>query len=261
MKKILLMLLMAACVPLTAQTIATDTIGKCNGVFSVSPTTKVRFSQGNLQYQPSTRLWRFADVQTDVLGWQDYFASPRYKGWIDLFGWGTGDNPTGFSTSGSDYKYTEWGIFCALPTGDGKQWRALSVEEWTYLLSKRPRARRLYALAYVCGRYGMVLLPDEWKCPKGIYMLTGPKEDKTNVYNEEKWARLEAAGAVFLPAESKRMGTEAAGSANACHYWTSSNNTKKGDEAVYLLVDPYLPQAKSASRATGMSVRLVQEVD
>ena len=98
MKKILLMLLMAACVPLTAQTIATDSIGKCNGVFSVSPTTKVRFSQGNLQYQPSTRLWRFADVQTDVLGWQDYFASPRYKGWIDLFGWGTGDNPTGFST-------------------------------------------------------------------------------------------------------------------------------------------------------------------
>lgn len=261
MKRLFLLLMMAACVPALAQETASDPVGKCNGTFAVSPTMKVRFAPGNLQYQPSTGAWRFAASQTDAAGWQPGYASSRYKGWISLFGWGTGDSPTNYSTMGGDYKYTDWGIFCALPTGDGKQWRALSVDEWTYLLSKRPRARRLYALAYVCGRYGLILLPDSWQCPKGIYMRTGPKEEGTNVYNEERWAQLEAAGAVFLPAEHKRMGTETVGSGGACHYWTSTNNRKKGDEAVYLLVDPYLPQARSASKATGMSVRLVQEVD
>lgn len=253
----------AALVPgtLTAQVSTTDSIGKAQGVFSVSPTLKVRFAPGNLQYQPYTHLWRFAPEQTAVEGWQEGYASPRYKGWIDLFGWGTGMNPTNYSTSPEEYSYVEWGLFCALPTSDGKQWRTLGLDEWTYLLSKRPRARRLYALAYVCGHYGMVLLPDGWRCPKGIYMRTGPKEEGTNVYNEEKWKRLEESGAIFLPAETKRMGTEAAGSANACRYWTSSVNAKKGTEAIYLLVDPYLPQAKSASKATGMSVRLVQDIE
>lgn len=267
MKKSALTLLAAVCFlslslpgTVAAQSASTDSTGYGQGLFSVSPTLKVRFSPGNLQYQPSTHLWRFAPQQTEVAGWQESYTSPRYKGWTDLFGWGTGSNPTNYSTKPEEYSYVEWGVFCALPTGEGKQWRTLGLDEWTYLLSKRPRARRLYALAYVCGHYGLVVLPDGWKCPKGIYMRTGPKEEGTNVYNEEKWKRLEESGAVFLPAETKRVGTETAGSANACRYWTSTANTKKGGEAIYLLVDPYLPQAKSASKATGLSVRLVQDM-
>ena len=53
MKRTLLLLLMAACMSAVAQTAPADSIGKCNGSFSVSPTTKVRFSPGNLQYQTS----------------------------------------------------------------------------------------------------------------------------------------------------------------------------------------------------------------
>lgn len=34
--------------------------------FSVSPTKKVRFAKGNLQYMPSTSTWRFAEHQYDV---------------------------------------------------------------------------------------------------------------------------------------------------------------------------------------------------
>ena len=37
--------------------------GAINGVFSVASNKKVYFSQGNLQYQASTRTWRFAEHQ------------------------------------------------------------------------------------------------------------------------------------------------------------------------------------------------------
>ena len=35
--------------------------------FSVSDSTKVHFSQGNLQYQASTNTWRFAEHQWDYV--------------------------------------------------------------------------------------------------------------------------------------------------------------------------------------------------
>lgn len=91
--------------------------GKLPGLFSISPTQQVQFSQGNLQYQASTNTWRFAEHQWDYVGSQKpvYYGeeidtgsplyldkiggtvigsdnseiSPTYSGWIDLFGWGT----------------------------------------------------------------------------------------------------------------------------------------------------------------------------
>lgn len=76
--------------------------GAINGLFSVSPSKKVYFSQGNLQYQASTNTWRFAENQWDYVGDGTYgtvvengvkcnneLISSTYDGWIDLFGWGT----------------------------------------------------------------------------------------------------------------------------------------------------------------------------
>ena len=75
--------------------------GVLPGLFSVSATRQVRFSQGNLQYQASTNTWRFAEHQYDYVGTQtaDRYGnyggnvsgsdnrsiSSTYSGWIDLF--------------------------------------------------------------------------------------------------------------------------------------------------------------------------------
>lgn len=261
MKKLLVLLFAAATLSLSAQAPAdSNAVGKCGGLFSINPTTQVRFSPGNLQYQPSTHLCRFAAEQTEVIGWKPLYANDRYKGWMDLFGWGTAMNPTNYSEDPSEYSFADWGFYCGLPTNGAKMWRTLTMDEWTYLLAKRPKARRLYAIAYVDRVYGLILLPDGWKCPKGVYVKPGPKEDQANWYTAEKWALLEAAGAVFLPCETKRVGVNPQGSASSCHYWTATPNTKKSDEALYLLVDPYVPQARSAAKNVGLSVRLVQEV-
>ncbi|MBQ8957576.1 MAG: hypothetical protein IJ057_03585 [Bacteroidales bacterium] len=63
--------------------------GLTQGLFSVSATLQVRFSQGNLQYQASTGTWRFAESQLDYIGEGNANISESYDGWIDLFGWGT----------------------------------------------------------------------------------------------------------------------------------------------------------------------------
>ena len=90
-KAILLFFVIFVSLSLTAQEAVCDSsaVSKCSGFFSVSPTMKVRFAPGNLQYQPSTRLCRFAAEQTEVIGWKPFYGNERYKGWIDLFGWGT----------------------------------------------------------------------------------------------------------------------------------------------------------------------------
>ena len=77
------------------------TEGALRGKFAISATDTVAFSRGNLQYQPSTSTWRFAENQWDFVGTangriRSYQYSTEgwvwtYKGWLDLFGWGTGN--------------------------------------------------------------------------------------------------------------------------------------------------------------------------
>lgn len=58
--------------------------------FSVSPTKKVKFSQGNLQYNAADNIWRFAENQCDrISDEKNSYVSEFYDGWIDEFGWAT----------------------------------------------------------------------------------------------------------------------------------------------------------------------------
>ena len=81
--------------------------GTINGIFSVSQNKMVKFSQGNLQYQASTKTWRFAEHQWDIIGKNNMYISKKYSGWIDLFGWSTsgfkGKNPYMTNTNSNSY--------------------------------------------------------------------------------------------------------------------------------------------------------------
>jgi uncharacterized repeat protein (TIGR02543 family) len=86
-----------------------DSNGATNARFSVRANKMVRFSRGNLQYQASTNTWRFAENQYDTIGADNTNISATNTGWIDLFGWGTGSNPTNTSTNNGDYSsFTDW---------------------------------------------------------------------------------------------------------------------------------------------------------
>ena len=105
------------------------------GAFSVSDGVQVHLSQGNLQYQARKRTWRFAENQYDIVGNDNSKISSSYSEWIDLFGWGTGKNPTKTNTGYSDYSdFVDWGKNAISNGGNkAKLWRTLTMDEWVYI--------------------------------------------------------------------------------------------------------------------------------
>jgi len=244
-----------------------DTINTCafpdgaiNGKFSISPTTQVYFSQGNLQYQPQTQRWRFADNQYDVIGEDNKNISSSYSGWIDLFGWGTGNNPLNTSMTDSDYpSFSEWGnniIANSVSMG----WRTLTTEEWTYLFSSRVNANNLYSQVSIGNQHGMIVFPDNWVQPTSIPFTAQANNWTTNVYTQEQWELLESLGAVFLPAAGTRNGTSVGVINYDGNYW-SSTKVNEQTLSIYIMYNPYhLALNCTKERHFGFSVRLVQEV-
>ena len=181
--------------------------GKLTGAFTINADgDQIVFSKGNLQYQASTTTWQFATNQYDMIGADNANISDTYTGWIDLFGWGTGNCPTKNSTDDEDYStFVDWGTNAISNGGnEANLWRTLTIQEWGYLIKTRTNADNLKGQATVADVHGFVLLPDSWTLPAGLSFTAIPNDWTTNVYTAEQWAQMEAAGAVFLPAAGYR---------------------------------------------------------
>ncbi len=201
--------------------------GAINGLFSVGEGQQVYFSQGNLQYHATSNIWRFALNQFDCVGEDNSNISPTYNGWIDLFGWGTGNNPTNSSTNGEEYNtFNEWGNNIITNGDNTTVWRTLTNEEWQYLYFERNTASGIrFVLARVDNRCGLVLLPDSWS--SSIYNLNNVNNVwgyNDNIITASVWASVfEPNGAVFLPAAGGREeGTIIEGLDWNGEYWSST---------------------------------------
>ena len=203
--------------------------GALPGAFSVSATHQVHFSQGNLQYRASTNTWRFAEHQYDYVGGANSNISSAYSGWIDLFGWGTGNNPTLASTNYTDYgTFVDWGSNAIINGGNAaNQWRTLASAEWDYLLNSRTNASSKRGTGNINGVGGLIILPDSWTQPSGCPQFNpGFVSDfggwSNNSYTLAQWAQMETAGAVFLPAAGRRSGTNVNDVGSKGNYWSST---------------------------------------
>ena len=205
-----------------AWTIHAGVQGALPGAFSVSATKKVYFSQGNLQYRKSTKVWRFGEYQYSFVGndrdangsghgnvYQDGVrsnnsTSTSYTGWMDLFGWGTGSAPTKISTANYEYStFTDWGVNKISNGGNqANLWRTLSKAEFEYIYSGRANAANKRSKAKVNGVRGYIFLPDSWTLPSGLSFVANAStvsEVAKNTYTIEQWQKMEQNGAVFLP--------------------------------------------------------------
>lgn len=179
-----------------------------SGKFSISSGKYINFSPGNLQYNKYKKKWRFASKQYNYIGDDNkWISSSYYEGWIDLFSWGTGDSPEYYTEEYLNSTFVDWG---SNEIGDYEvgTWRTLTINEWEYILSKRPNASSLKGVAQVAGTNGLILLPDNWECPNGITFNSGfgSSYSSVNNYSASEWAILESSGAVFLPAGGYRYG-------------------------------------------------------
>ncbi len=233
------------------------------GLFSVSVDKQVVFSPGNLQYHPAMNEWRFAENQTDFIGDANSNIAADYDGWIDLFGWGTGDAPTKSSTSYSDYStFIDWGTN-QIGADAPNTWRTLTSDEWVYLFDTRTDASSLYGIAQVSGVNGLVVLPDDWTVPAGISFKSGFHSDYVGDYSvyqsftDEKWQTMEQAGAVFLPTAGQRHGTDVYDVGYNGDYWS---DTKRNDICAYRMnfCSRYLDSQIDNLYNYGYSVRLAK---
>jgi hypothetical protein len=225
-------------------------------MFSINPNgDQVRFSQGNLQYNTSTQIWRFTERQYSIINDYERFTNT----WIDLFGWGTGNNPTLTSTNPVDYStFVDWGVN-AISNGGGVPnfWRTLSNSEWEYIINTRSDAFTKRGLATVNDVIGMVLLPDNWVMPTGLPSFnTAHNFYSDNVYTISQWVEMEAAGAVFMPYGYFRDGTQIYGNGLA-YYWSSTPNQE--DEAYSMTFGARYISTLVNNRYLGYMVRLVKD--
>ena len=231
---------------------------------------QIRFSLGNLQYNPTNNKWRFAPNQwNNMLQSNQYIWSITYSGWLDLFGWGTGNDPLSANTNGSEYaSYTEWGKN-KIGSDDRNTWRAPTTAEWDYIFNKRADASSKYGAAKVNDVGGLVILPDLWELPADCKftpgMVTGGYDwyYATNVYSTTQWEKMEKAGAIFLPAGGYRYynGNKHVYTDNVGYYWTSTPTNDIYYRAYNLYFTAYsLDAEKTFGRYFGCSVRLVKDI-
>ncbi len=244
------------------------------GAFSVAEGKQIAFSRGNLQYTQSTATWAFAKHQYDMLGEANVSGSVLADK-IDLFGWSgsTGSAKWGISTSqvANDYAgdFVDWGK----NIGDGNTYRTLTYDEWYYLINTRTNASDLQGVARINlnsdgTQYanGLILLPDSWTCPEGVNFKSGFADSygvdyyaTYQTFSLAQWQKLEAAGAVFLPASGNRDESNVVyGVQYRGNYWSAT--PRDSDNASGLFFRSNHAGTGCGNRSDGLAVRLVQDL-
>ena len=182
---------------------------------------------------------------------------------IDLFCWSTSANNFGVFNFNDEWdcsgNFVDWGAN-KIGNDAPNTWRTLTKEEWQYVVWDRPNASSLRGTAQVNGVNGVMLLPDDWSCPSDIIFksssisLQTPKDYANNqTFTADQWSRLEAAGAVFLPA---------AGCGTVWYvrlwgyYWSA---TERNADFVYVFYFFLSGMDSNSDRYTPCSVRLVED--
>ncbi len=197
----------------------------------------------------------------------------------------------------ADQDIVDWGT---LPIGSypAGTWRTPTYEELKYIIFERTctsanlpagtnsEAAR-YVFAKVCGINGLIVFPDVYNHPDGITVTS--KEGHNPYYNSQKyyngnedlvavdyadfevadqsdWEKMEAAGAVFLPAAGSRNGsTVYTTTANGDYgsYWVSSPSIYEDGYAKSFSFNTTLHSFRMSTDADiwyGRSVRLVRDM-
>ncbi len=172
------------------------------------------------------------------------------------------------------YANADWGLYNAISNGGNTAgtWRTLTKDEWTYLLTTRTAstvngtADARYAKAYLFGTtHGVIIFPDIYTHPAGVTAPTGINATNStswngNQYNATDWAKMEAAGCVFLPAAGRRDGTNIFNVNAYVRYWTSTYNSKSLAHNVGI-ADNSMNPADYNQKDFGFSVRLVRDAN
>lgn len=253
------------------------------GLFTVDENgSQVYFGSGNFISTCNSYMWNFFAQSYMTMVTENTTVNTNCVGLseISLMGWGTtmyDDGATIYlpnitSTDDSSYNpygslstnlydnngHADWGYVPGQGSGFGnKQWRTLKAEEWEYIFCRREDAENKYSYATVVDMPGLLILPDSWTAPTGFTFTPGITDNyTTNVYNSSIWKKMKKNGAVFLPCEGVRVGTNITGVMEEAYYWSSSRCDDNKAYAVRIGLNEFSAKIP-LERSTGAAVRLV----
>ena len=193
---------------------------------------------------------------------------------------GTSWSPTCTYSLTGDYANRDWGVYNAIINGGNmaNQWRTLtggSGAEWEYIMSTRSAStvsgvsNARYLKAKVANVNGYIIFPDEFVLPDGVSITSSHINfntylgwaSVTSVLSSSDWAKMEVAGAIFLPCTGYRSysSNNPSFTADAGYYWSSTVNSASNAYHIQLQSGSPSFTANNAKRL-GCSVRLVRDV-
>lgn len=218
-----------------------------------------------------------------AIRFQPYLAtiSTEVNSTYNQYGYGPSTNMNDKNLTGTSANY-DWGVYNTISNG-GTGWRTLTQGngegEWFYLLglagtpnpgtncrsvNNTLSEQARYTMATIGGTYkGLIIFPDVYVHPDGTDFVAGTfnaKSDYTATVSVDGWKKMEAAGAVFLPAAGYRTFNVGITSPNAQgRYWSVNNYDKSQARYVYFSSSTF--GAGYINRCYGCSVRLVKDVE
>jgi len=232
--------------------------GALSGEFSVSATTKVHFSKGNMYYDGSAFQFE-ANQYSSASTWSTTHVSHFY--WSKTASVAYAEAYSESEKSADDVFFTNGTTTTPnsefTVNGAKGAWRTLSggsSGEWQYLLSTRSvnggtgegkSYQRATINSDATGVYGVIIYPDNYT-----------SQTTATSYTSSQWTAMESAGCVFLPAAGFRNDSDVY---KVGDYGLYSSSTACGEDDAYGLFfysDDFKPH-NSDIRDNGCSVRLV----
>lgn len=200
------------------------------------------------------------------------------------YGYGPKDGSTYTYDLTGTYANADWGLYNAISNGGNTAgtWRTLTKDEWEWLLGPKTSpnpgtncrtsstvngtANARYAKAYLFGTtHGVIIFPDSYTHPAGVTAPTGINATGStswygNKYTATDWAKMEAAGCVFLPAAGRRDVTSISNVNAYVRYWTSTYNNAGMAHSVSI-TDNNMNPVDYNYKYFGYSVRLVHDAN
>lgn len=189
------------------------------------------------------------------------------------YGYGPTDGSRYVYSLTGDYANADWGVYDSIANGGNVagRWRTPQSLEFGQIFKNRKAstlngvANALYAKATVNGVNGVVVFPDVYEHPAGVALptsinATGSGGWDGNIYSASEWAKMEAAGCVFMPITARMNNGEVVATAYGC-YWSSTVGSTQG-HAFYVLFSSanFYYNSTSCYRNYGQAVRLVQDI-
>ena len=207
-------------------------------------------------------------------------------------GTGRGYGPTngsayGYSLTGA-YAKSDWGVYNKISNGGdvAAKWRTLTAytgSEIDTLFNKRStltsnmpagtnreQARYIKAIVGNASVKGIIIFPDNYSHPENAELSGNNRsynEAGENCFfngfsvNNVTWSKMEAAGAVFLPAAGYRMNTSVSEVNTTAYYWSVTRSGTSNAYAIKFIDNKKSSTQENTCRYYGCSVRLVMDVE